>query len=576
MSRASTIIWIVLLSLAVPAALLYLAGRQAAAQEARIWGDPHVGIVADTSSSMQPELDGLALGWSKVITIEIPPPLTATFHLATFKDESAYLGSTQDREQFGNWLDSLTAEGGAGCPTGALGGLLTLARNLPENGLTDSNALLVTDATPKGNRQAYAYMVDKMLRRGIRVHAVLSGWCPNAPLPESALAYLAMATGGRAYSPTMASDYVTDTQIALSVMSASDLLASRAGFVTAEQPQIVPLAIDSTITTLGVEETDPNAECPPWCCLTCTVGPPDIPALDIDVTPGVQVVLRDPDGQVVGPGTPGYSLIESTSHALQFNRPLTEPLKSGLWALHVSGDGAYDLRVIANSSLHLAYLGRHTLPLGHLVPVRAALSDGSGMREPLTATFSLVSLNGQQVQSIELFDDGQHGDNMAGDGIFGGPVLPAAVGLWRLAVHGRLDDGTPFRRIDPAPIRVQRINMADPPSRDVLPGDSRSVTFVLEGSNAAADGPPTVYDLAVFSSQGWSITDTVPVSIALAEGESASFTVEVNIPADAPIGAIEETTLVAVPVGDLGGGLSAVSETVVVDKLKSFVPLVMK
>lgn len=574
MSRVRMIVGIIFVSLALPATFLYLAGQQAAtaAGEMSIWGDPHIGIAADTTSSMQPELDGLALAWNNNA---IWPPLTSTFHLVVFKDEATYLGSTQDEDQFGNWLDSLTAEGDGECPTGALGGLLRLARNLPENGLAANDALLVTDATPRGDRQTYAFLVDKMLRRDIRVHTMLSGWCPGAPLPETALAYLAKATGGRAYSPTMASDYFTDTQIALSVMAASDRLASRTGSVSIGNPDIIPLAIDSTITTLGVED-DNTFKCPPYCCLTCTVGPPDLPILDVTIDANVQVTLRDPDGNIVGPGAPSYSLIESSSSRLQIIRSLTETLKPGLWTLGVSGEGAYDLQVIADSTLHMAYIGRHALPLGRLTPVRAALSDAAGIREPLTATFSLVSLNGQQVQPIKLFDDGQHGDNMAGDGIYGGPFLPKSVGLWRLAVQGKLDDGTPFRRIDPAPIRVQRVNMADPPSLQVLPGDSRFVTFVLEGEPVAADGPPTVYDLAAYSSQGWTITGTVPVTVALAAGQSASFTLEISIPGNAPIGAIEETSLVAVPVGDLGGGLSAVSETTVVDKLKTLVPLVMK
>jgi hypothetical protein len=593
MTRARAILFLILFTLALPLFFISLSRLAAApAPQARVWGDPHIAIVADTTAGMQPELDDLARAWSRAFTgqqasaasdpastpsvneplcHEIPcGPLTATFHLLTFKDVPEYLGRTQDPVQFGNQLSNLDAGGGDGCPDGALRALLLAARNLPEQKTPSADALLVTDATPMGRRPNYAFVVDKLLERGIRAHTLVSGWCAGAPLSPAVMGYLSLATGGQFHMPESAGEYMTDTIIALTRIDADDLLLSRAGTVSPGAPEIIPLALDGTATTLGVDDIE--FKCPPYCCLTCVVPIPGVKP-NIVAPASVQIELLDPTGNVVGPGTPGYSVLTSSSRELQELQPPSQSLPSGTWRLRISGDGPYQVDVIANSSLHMAYLGHHFLPAGQTSPIRALLTC-EGCSPPTTAQFRLFSLDGQQSAPIMLYDDGAHGDGNAGDGIYGGAITPPRPGQWRLGVRGELGDGTPFQRIDPAPIRVQPFRLANPSGGAAPPGAQRSQTFSL--TNTSLTGPATVFDLALYSSQGWTMTDTVPLSVTLSPGQTFSITVDVVVPADAPLGVVEESTFVAVPVGDIGGGASAVARTTAGGGSQTYLPAISR
>jgi hypothetical protein len=427
------------------------------------------------------------------------------------------------------------------------------------------------------------YVLDKLLRRGVRVHTVLSGACGGTAADQIGLAYLAGLSGGQTALPISPADFYTHTVINLSVMGTYDVIGTRYGFVTDGLPEIIPLDVDSTITVLGVEDDDPNANCPPWCCLTCTLQMAALESPALDVAPGVQVQLRAPGGMPVGPSTPGFFGLSAFNReyfgvyrcltcTLSMPAP-SAPIPTGTWSVRVSGSGAYAVDIVAETTLHLAYLGRHNMPTGRNTFVRAALVEETGLNAPVTANFRLISADGQQSQPVNLFDDGQHNDGAAGDGLYGGVINPNQPGLWRLAVTGELSDGSSFQRLDPTPIRVQRFRLPEPTGSVALPGSTRQVTFELINDPATRGGTSVTFDLEVFSEQGWTITDTVPLSVTLAPGETVEIAVEVVIPAGATIGAVEETTLVAVPVDDIGAAITAATETAVVDELEVYLPL---
>jgi hypothetical protein len=52
--------------------------------------------------------------------------------------------------------------------------------------------------------------------------------------------------------------------------------------------------------------------------------------------------------------------------------------------------------------------------------------------------------------------------------------------------------------------------------------------------------------------------------------------VDVVVPANADIGAVEESTLVAVPQDDLSATVSSSAQTIVVDQVQVFLPLIVK
>ena len=99
-------------------------------EPAGVWGDPHVGIVADTTASMGPALDAIAAAWQ---TQSQNRPLPGNYHLTGFKDDALYLGNTDNPVTFYNWLNTLDAGGGGECLDNVLGGLINMASNMPQS-----------------------------------------------------------------------------------------------------------------------------------------------------------------------------------------------------------------------------------------------------------------------------------------------------------------------------------------------------------------------------------------------------------------------------------------------------------
>jgi hypothetical protein len=182
-------------------------------------------------------------------------------------------------------------------------------------------------------------------------------------------------------------------------------------------------------------------------------------------------------------------------------------------------------------------------------------------------------MNGQ-VYPIDLYDDGQHGDGQAGDGIYGGLVVPKR-GLWYLGVGGKLANGAEFQREDSVPIRVKGFRTSQPPDNQQVPGNSRTVHFRLTNDDAATglnQASSKQYELQGDSLYGWANVDNVPASIVLAPGETAVIDIQVNVPADAALGAVEETFLTIVEDGDIGASDTLTVKTTAVDELLLYLP----
>jgi hypothetical protein len=526
------------------------------------WGDPHVGLVVDTTAGRQIALDTLAQS-----ATALEKTYTQTYHLVGFKDQPLYFGNTTEPDEYAIWLDNLTSSGGGSCTDNALAGLLEMASQAPSGINPTTNVLLQTDATPKGGTAAYLYTISRMLKRHVRVETVINGWCPNAEIDKRPLNYLSLATGGRFWE-TDGQNFYTDTLISRFLLSSGDLVTSVRGQVSPGNPFIEPIKIDSTISTIDAEGT---TCCP---CLTCTLqaASPDhmIPASPtmLDFT------LLDPEGNIIDGSFQGFSEFSSAQHHLLHLDAAAEII-TGTWGMQIGGDGEYIIDVFANSSIHMAYLGPRSLPAGHSTNVNALIVDQSGFVGVMNASFSLVSYNGDTSLPIDLFDDGAHGDGAAGDGLYGGTITPPP-GLWRVVLNGMLDDGSAFQRIDPAPLRVRPFQLPEPPESAVLQGHTRSVNFMLTNDLAGEGSLTTTYDVGVFSEQGWVITSTVPASVTLAPGETQVFQVQVTVPLSASIGTVEETTFVASAQDDLLQSAEAVAETTVVDELRLHLPVVVR
>ena len=285
------------------------------------------------------------------------------------------------------------------------------------------------------------------------------------------------------------------------------------------------------------------------------------------------VVLTDPNGNIIDESVDGYHLLQSDFRRYQTLYPNGD-LPTGTWKIEVSGDSDFMLDLYANSTLHLVYPDAHTLPSGRPVQFRAGLVDEGGNPDLITtANFSLVSMDGQQEIPIELFDDGQHNDGVAGDGLYGGYVFREQQGCWMLMAEGSLRDGSKFTRMYPAPIRFRGFDLDNPPPFSTLPGMQRTVNFHLSNGETAQGEGATTFDLEVFSEQGWVITDTIPVSVTLLPGESINIPVTVQVPSDTLIGMSDNVVLVAAPTTDIGLATSATTTLSVVEFLEQFLPV---
>ena len=250
---------------------------------------------------------------------------------------------------------------------------------------------------------------------------------------------------------------------------------------------------------------------------------------------------------------------------------------TGTWKVEVSGNGSFWIDLYAHSTLHLAYPGRHTLPAGRDIPFRAAMINELGDQGIISTTsFSLVSMDGQQKLPIDLFDDGQHGDGAAGDGLYGGAVFRDKQGCWMLLAEGMLTDGSSFTRLYPAPIRFRSFDLDDPDPVAVVPDTLRTVNFQLVNDSAANGGEMTTFDLEAFSDQGWTITNTIPESITLQPGESANIPVTVQVPSGVSVGVTDNVVLVSAPTTDIGLATSATAELGVVESIRVYLPLNMR
>ena len=214
-----------------------------------IWGDPHIGIALDTTDTMGPEIAVLQTAWGDAQMGTVP----ATFQLTAFKDAANFVGSTANAAQMQSWLDEQTAAGGGDCEDAALVALLLGASQQPAGDRPAGQILLVTDATPAGNRAQIVYTVDRLLRRGVRTTTLLTDWCPGAQIGPAAAGFISAATGGKAY-PSDATYFYTDTLIALQSLKTADVVDSIMGSVTPGNPQVYTFDVDGSMTTLGVED----------------------------------------------------------------------------------------------------------------------------------------------------------------------------------------------------------------------------------------------------------------------------------------------------------------------------------
>lgn len=528
------------------------------------WGDQNVGFVVNATAGMQPVIDRVEAAWAQNAWANCPTCTPDTLHLAPFRDTAVHLGSTTNPEQFGAWLGALEAAGGDACADATFDALRTFGLNLGDGSAPVSDALVFSDSAPAGNRRAFGYVLDQLIARGIQVHNVGPTLCSDGNLPDFAMDYLSLLTGGAFHRPESLDEYPADAQMAMNLALAPDMLGAFRGTLD-NATAVFPIAVDSSITSIGLDYTIR--------CLTCTDPPPEDLANIVMTSQNITVELLNPEGNVVDDTVPGYQQWRTSTRAMQMLFGSVGAANAGTWQLRVSGTGDYAVNVFGDSNVHMTVLGQHAARANNPFPVSALLkaetgANCSGGCQPITATLTLVGLDNMETFPVTLDGDGATGP------IYSGAATVTTPGLYRLMATGELENGDAFMRVDPTPIRVRAHGMSGSENATAVPDSTRAISFELSNDGTGGSTGPTTFALELFSELGWTETGSIPDSVTLAAGESAVFTVDAVIPANADIGLVEESVLVAIPEDDLSASVSVSVQTTVIEQLSIFLPVI--
>lgn len=500
---------------------------------------PPIAFVIDDTGSMGDEIDAVKTTVTQKVDEFVAKKLFPNYHLLTYKDNVTYHGATAVPDTIKSWVNGLSASGGGDCPEEMLGALNRIAQEAPH-----SEAWVMTDAAFHGDMGDLAVTIYNLIKAHVKVHPIIYGWCSNvgagvtAPLglgPESA-AQIASETGGHYFRISSAETQAAASILLNEMVTTSDLTLYT-DEVSSGSPRVYTLQIDST-----TEEAN---------------------FLLNEFSGDVSLALFDPDGVLVSPGDPGviYTGIGSAEY-YQIAAPA-----SGLWQAQVSGGGTFAFSASGNSAISFEYLSDTSLPKNEPATILAALAGPVA-----SAVFQFTRLDGTPLETVNLFDDGLHGDGSAADGIFGGTYTPTTGGSFNIRVRGTTTASEAFERVAPEIIRVQTLKVAAPAGRIVWPGASLVYEFSITNGGTEED----TFELTVSSSQGWADLSAVPTSVTIAAGATAQVAIPVNVPPGAAPNTTDEIILAAFSQTNPSTNDAGSVAVTVMDYSRIFLPMTVK
>jgi hypothetical protein len=217
----------------------------------------------------------------------------------------------------------------------------------------------------------------------------------------------------------------------ISAKSANDLLDSYL--------RILGDLKDRTITGEGVTNS-PSI-------VTISLPPALIPYIDkvtfiASKSPSTQIGLISPDGETIQPDAPIVDFASTNDPGFSVYS-LKKPA-SGDWTIAVGGSGQAQVRAILHSRLRVMIkspvsLVEAGIPMSVVVNLVEEQSDGATIKIVGDASFSAaITLPDGSRQSLDNFyDDGTHGDKVAGDGDFSRDFVDTFMaGTYQIAVQG--------------------------------------------------------------------------------------------------------------------------------------------
>ena len=511
-----------------------------------------VTYVVDDTGSMSNEINSVRNTLLNQVAGYTSSGRFVKYTLVTYKDAPTFVGSTIDHAEITTWLQALAATGGGDCPEEGYGALDLVAEKAPH-----SDVRWMTDADSHGGFLRMLQTRLRLVLAGNTLHSTILGSCTastaTASRQDDSKAYdgsvvrgagadvdaftageaLSTATGGLYFAVNSAS-IDEATQMIVEEIS-STALVRRLRLSSGSHFTSVP--VDASVSALKV-------------------------LLDVSVGATGSLTVTAPGGGELTPGSPGVSeIVAGASRMLLIVPPALVP---GNYAVNTSSSAQHVLSLSADTSHGVSLVGDSTAATGQ--PFAVALSvpsvtpltgpagpgpDGPGGAlpelnapepdlpfDPDELVFFVESEDGTGRHTLQFFDDGLHGDGVPGDGIYGGTIVFASSGLYRLGIAS--SEGS-FERVAEELVSAGAVDVTAPADQAAHPGESVTYTFVVE--NLSPDS--RTFDLAVDTSVGWSGPGTIPASVTIATGATATVSITVVVPAGATSGDAGSVLLVA-------------------------------
>ncbi len=183
------------------------------------------------------------------------------------------------------------------------------------------------------------------------------------------------------------------------------------------------------------------------------------------------VTITTPNGQIITPDNVANFNAEYVSHELQTSASLEmvnptflggfhytyyiqNPI-SGNWKVKITGsnlpaDGEVALvNIIMQNSLKVGIItNKIQYIINSPVLIMATVFDGSKPVTGASVVATVLNLTTEVKEAVDLKDDGNEADNLAGDGLYSGVYIPVDPGNYAIMVNlsGVTNSGTPFNK----------------------------------------------------------------------------------------------------------------------------------
>jgi len=258
---------------------------------------------------------------------------------------------------------------------------------------------------------------------------------------------------------------------------------------------------------------------------------------------GDRLVLKRPDGQIVGEGSDRTENTElNCGRIITIDKP--EP---GIWRAEVNGSGTYwlvaegqsDIYFIKAEFVHLGgrpgHEGLFRIQGQPIAGQPAILQASLSATETKTTEFSFVSERGETLQKLKMKVTDPDRESME---FTGNVTLPAVP--FRIAVSGLDSNGTRYQRFDAPLSRAETVQVVPKLDFDeIAPGTSKEAVFEVKNLGPARDFKVVVTDARRF------VSSVKPTALAIPEHGSGFVHVQLVVPGTTKAYANDDLVVVA-------------------------------